>query len=135
MAAHGETVTFGEYERRCNRVAHLLRAAGLRRGDHVAVFMENNARMLEIEGGAERVGLYYTLINAYLAPDEVAYIITNSRSRLFFSSVAKREVAEAAAELCPQLERLLMAGLETPAGRWEPYEASVAGWPAEPAAG
>jgi len=132
MAAGGETVTFGEYERRCNRVAHLLRAAGLRKGDHVAVFMENNARMLEIQGGAERVGLYYTLINAYLAPDEVAYIITNSRSRLFFSSVAKREVAEAAAELCPQLERLLMAGLEAPAGRWEPYEASVAGWPPEP---
>ncbi|HUJ65842.1 MAG TPA: AMP-binding protein, partial [Acidimicrobiales bacterium] len=52
MAADGETVTFGEYERRCNRVAHLLRGAGLRRGDHVAVFMENNARMLEIEGGA-----------------------------------------------------------------------------------
>jgi long-chain acyl-CoA synthetase len=134
MASDGLTLTFAEYERRCNRVAHLLRDAGLRRGDHVSVFMENNASMLEIEGGAERVGLYYTLINAYLAPEEVAYILTNSRSQLFFSSVAKRQVAQSAADLCPQIERLLMAGLESPSGQWEPYEAAVAGFPSDPVA-
>jgi long-chain acyl-CoA synthetase len=134
MASDGQTLTFAKYERRCNRVAHLLRDAGLRRGDHVSVFMENNASMLEIEGGAERVGLYYTLINAYLAPEEVAYILTNSRSQLFFSSVAKRQVAQQAADLCPQIERLLMAGLETPSGQWEPYEAAVAGFPSDPVA-
>ncbi len=41
MGGTGETVTFAEYEAASNRVAHLLRAAGLRRGDHIAVFMEN----------------------------------------------------------------------------------------------
>ena len=132
MATTGETITYAQYEQRCNRVAHLLRAAGIRRGDHISVFMENHPRMVEIEGAAERIGLYYTLVNAYLAADEVAYIVTNSRSRLFFSSVAKRDVAEPAAELCPQLERLLMVGLEAPSGRWEPYEAAAAGWPSEP---
>ncbi|MGH9114988.1 MAG: AMP-binding protein, partial [Acidimicrobiales bacterium] len=84
----------------------------------------------EIEGAAERVGLYYTLVNAYLAPDEVAYIVSDSRSKLFFTSVAKRDVAEAAAAQCPRLERMLMVGLEAPAGRWEPYETAAAAWPA-----
>ena len=28
--------------------------------------------MLEIEGGAERTGPYFTMINTYLAADEVA---------------------------------------------------------------
>src|SRR6202034_2727377 len=65
MASSGETVTFGEFEARSNRVAHLLRDAGLRRGDHVAVFIENSPQLLEIEGGAERVGLYYSLIHTY----------------------------------------------------------------------
>ena len=65
------------------------RAAGLQRGDHIAVYMENSARMLEIEGAAERTGLYFTLINTYLAPDEVAYILTNSKSRMLFSSAAR----------------------------------------------
>ena len=132
MAASGETVTFGEYERRCNQVAHLLRAMGLQPGDHISVFMENNPWMLEIEGGAERVGLYYTLVNAYLAPDEVAYIVTNSRSRVFFSSVAKRDVAEAAARACPQLERLFMAGIEVESGKWEPLGEVLDALPAGP---
>jgi long-chain acyl-CoA synthetase len=113
-------------------VARLLRAAGLQRGDHISVFMENSARMLEIEGGAERTGLYFTLINRYLAPDEVAYIVTNSRSRLLFSSAAMRDVAEAAAAHCPQLERMLITGPDAPPAGWDSYEAAVAGCPAEP---
>ncbi len=116
MASSGETVTFAEYERECNRFAHLLRAAGLQRGDHISILMENSPRMLEVEGGAERAGLYYTLVNGYLASDEVAYIVTNSRSRALVSSVAKRDVAERAATDCPQLERLLMVGLDAPVG-------------------
>src|SRR5689334_15730990 len=75
MANSGEVVTFRQYEERANQLAHLYRAQGLRKRDHVAFFFENNPRMLECEGGAERSGLYYTCINSYLAPDEVAYII------------------------------------------------------------
>ena len=61
-------------------MAHLYRAQGLQRNDHVAFFIENNPRMLECEGGAERTGLYYTCINSYLSPDEVAYIINDSEA-------------------------------------------------------
>jgi long-chain acyl-CoA synthetase len=135
MGGSGETVTFGEYEARCNQVAHFLRAAGLRRGDHISVFMENQPRMLEIEGGAERVGLYYTLINTYLAPDEVAYIVANSCSRLLFSSAARRQVAEAAAAQCPGLERMLITGPGAPPAGWESYEAAVADCPRDPVPG
>ena len=132
MASSGETVTFGEFEERCNRVARLLRDAGLRRGDHVAVFMENSPQMLEIEGGAERAGLYYTLINTYLGVDEVAYIVANSRARVLFSSAAKREVAQAAAAKCPGLERLLMTGPGPLPGGWLSYDAAVAGYSVAP---
>jgi len=132
MATTGETVTFGEFEARANRAAHLLRAAGLKRGDHIAIFMENSTRMLEIEGGAERTGLYYTLINTYLGPDEVAYIVTNSRSRLLVSSQARRPVAQAAAVNCPDLERMLMTGGNDVPEGWESYEAAIAQYPTDP---
>jgi len=132
MGATGDTVTFAEYEAHCNQIAHLLRSAGLQRGDHIAVFMENSIPMLEIEGAAERTGLYYTLINSHLAPDEVAYIITNSAARLLFSSAAKREVAERAAAKCPQLERLFMTGSDLPPDGWESFDAAVAGLPSGP---
>ena len=101
MGISGETLSYAEFEARANQVAHFLRSAGLQPGDHISVFTENSTRMLAIEGGAERTGLFYTLINSYLAPDEVAYIVTNSRSRLLFSSQAKRDVAVAAFEAPP----------------------------------
>jgi long-chain acyl-CoA synthetase len=135
MATSGETVTFGEYESRCNRAAHLLRAAGLKRGDHIAVLIENSPQLLEIEGAAERTGLYFTLINTYLAPDEVAYIITNSRARLLFTSPARRDVAVAAAAQCPDLERRLITGTGDPPEGWESCDAAVAGYPDTPVPG
>jgi acyl-CoA synthetase (AMP-forming)/AMP-acid ligase II len=132
MATSGETVTFGEYETCANRVAHLLRDAGLRRGDHVAVLMENGPLLLEIEAGAERVGLYFTLVNTYLSADEVAYIVTNSQAKVLFSSAAKREVAAAAAAKCPGLERMFMTGSGPLPDGWESYAAAVAGYPGDP---
>jgi long-chain acyl-CoA synthetase len=136
MAGTGETVTFAAYEAGCNRVAQFLRAAGLQRGDHIAVFMENSPRLLMIEGGAERAGLYFTLINTYLAAEEAAYIIGNSRSRLLFSSAARQPVAAAAAAKCDGLERRLMSGRhdrpdDVPDG-WEDFDAVMAGFPADP---
>ena len=132
MASSGETITFSEYEARCNRVAHLLRDSGLRRGDHIAVLMENSPQMLEIEGGAERVGLYFTLINAHLSADEVAYIVANSQSSALFSSAAKREVAEAAAANSPGLKRMFMTGDGPLPDGWESYDALAASFPGSP---
>src|SRR5687767_1655153 len=93
MATSGEAVTFAEYEARCNRLAHYFRDIGLQRTDHVAFFMENNPRMLEAEGAAERAGLYFTCINSYLAADEVSYIVNDCQAKVVISSAGKRSVA------------------------------------------
>jgi long-chain acyl-CoA synthetase len=132
MAGTGALTTFKEYEERANRAAHLLRVAGLQRGDHISIFMENCPQMLEIQAAAERTGLYYTLVNSHFSPEEVAYIVTDSCSKVFFSSVANSEVAQAAAEQSPKVERLFMAGVGSARGRWEPYEEAVATFPSEP---
>ena len=42
--------------------------------------MENHARYVECCAAGERSGLYYTCINSYLQPEEVAYLLENSRS-------------------------------------------------------
>jgi long-chain acyl-CoA synthetase len=132
MASSGETVTFGDFEARSNRVAHLLRDAGLRRGDHIAVYIENSPQLLEIEGGAERAGVYYSLINTYLGADEVAYIVANSQAKVLFSSAARRQVAEAAAAQCTGLSRMLMTGPGPQPAGWEPYDTVISGYPEVP---
>ena len=108
MANTGETVSYAEFEARTNRLAHLLRAQGLNKGDHYAMFMENNNRYLECCGAGERSGLYYTCINSYLTADELAYIVNNSQSQLLVTSRAKLAVAQAALAQCPAVKLCLV---------------------------
>ncbi|MDP7549272.1 MAG: AMP-binding protein, partial [Alphaproteobacteria bacterium] len=108
MAESGETVSYGEYEARCNRLAHLLRDQGLQREEHYAIFMENNARYMESCGAGERAGLYYTCVNSYLTADELAYIVNNSESQILITSQSRREVALAAMGQCPDLRLCLV---------------------------
>ena len=79
MASSGETITYRELEERQNRLAHLFRARGLQRLDHIAIFMENHARYVECCGAGERSGLYFTCINSFLTPEELAYIVAPQR--------------------------------------------------------
>jgi len=132
MATTGETITFAEFESAANRFAHLYRDLGLRRGDHVAFFMENNPRMLEAEGGAERSGLYFTCVNSYLSADEVAYIVNDSESQVVVSSVAKREVAAQVPARCPGVKRWLM--VDGTVDGYERCEDAVAAYPSTPIA-
>ena len=47
MAGSGEQLTYAELDARSAQLAQLLWAAGLRPGDHVSIFMENNIRYFE----------------------------------------------------------------------------------------
>ena len=108
MAASGESVSYKEFETRTNRLAHLLRARGLKRLDHFAIFMENNSRYLESCGAGERAGLYYTCTNSFLTPDELAYILTNSESQVLITSRGKVDIALKALTQCPQVRVCLV---------------------------
>lgn len=108
MARSGETIDYRELEARSNRLAHLLRALGLRRLDHYAIFMENHPRYIECCAAGERSGLYYTAVNSFLNAGEVAYIVNNSLSRALIASEAKREIALAALRDCPKVELCLI---------------------------
>ena len=134
MAGSGETVTYAEYEARTNRLARLLRAHGLKRLDHYSIFMENNSRYLESCGAGERSGLYYTCINSYLTPDELAYIVNNSESKAVITSRAKRDVAMAAIRQCPKVTLCLIVDGTGDDGPFVDYATAVGRWPDTPIA-
>jgi len=139
MAGTGEVVTYGEYEARTNRLAHLLRAEGLQALDHYSVFMENHPRYLETCGAGERSGLHYTCINSHLTAEEVAYIVDNSESRVLITSRAKAAVALEALDACPRVVRCLVVdGADLAAARGDDrvvdFETAVAPFPSTPIA-
>jgi long-chain acyl-CoA synthetase len=134
MAQTGEVVTYAELEARTNRLAHLLRARGLRRLDHYAIFMENNARYIESCSAGERTGLYYTCVNSFLTAEEVAYILDNSESRVLITSEAKREVALAALRSCPKIELCLIVDGKGDGAHVQNLDQATAAYPATPVA-
>ena len=134
MARSGETITYRQLEERSNRLAHLLRAVGLERGDHYAVFMENHPRYVECDAAGGRAGLYYTNVNSYLTPGELAYIVRSSLSRVLITSEAKREVALAAMAECPKVELCLVVDGPSHGPRIRNLDEATAPFPATPIA-
>jgi len=125
MAGSGETLTYHALEARTNQGAQLLRALGLRTGDVVAIFMENNIRYLEVCWAAQRSGLYYTCISSRLTAGEVEYIVRDSGAKLL---VASHELAMVAAELTaalPDVNRFMVGGKIEGFRSWEETAAAM----------
>ncbi|MBC8340108.1 MAG: AMP-binding protein, partial [Proteobacteria bacterium] len=126
-AQSGEVITYSELDARSNQLAQLLWAQGLRRGDHIAVFMENNLRYFEVAWAALRSGLYITTVNRYLTAPEAGYIVDDCGAKVLVSSRAVHEVAAEIPDLATKCERFLVVdGPPTASSeRFEHYEASL----------
>ncbi len=110
MAGTLETVTYRQLEERSNQGAHLFRGLGLKPGDVIALFMENNARYLEICWAAQRAGLYYTCISSRLTASEVDYIVGDCGAQVFITSAGQAELAKELVDLMPGVGHRLMVG-------------------------
>ena len=107
-AATNEVLTYGQLDARSNQLAHFFHEKGLRRNDHVAIFMENNLRFFEVAWAALRSGLYITTINRYLTAEEAAYIVNDSGAKALVSSYAMSAAASELGSLIPGCPNLLM---------------------------
>ena len=120
MASTGETLSYGELERRSVQLAHVLHETGLRPGDVVALLTENSLRAFEVYWAALRSGLYITAVNYRLKPDEVAYIVSDSGATALIVSAEQAATAEAIAGLTTGVKlRLAFGGPVTGHGSYE----------------
>jgi long-chain acyl-CoA synthetase len=126
----GRTLTYRQLEEASNQVAHLFRAAGLQRGDHIAFVLENRAELFVVAWGAQRSGLYYTAASTRLGVDELQYIVEDCGARVL---IASAETLPTASQVtAPNVElRVLVDGT---ADGWEPLESLMAAHPTTPIA-
>jgi long-chain acyl-CoA synthetase len=93
-ASTGETVSYRELDERSNKLAHLLYDHGLRRGDHLALMLENHPIFLEVAWACLRSGIYFTPINRHLSATEAAYIVDDCDARVLVASAALEQSGE-----------------------------------------
>jgi long-chain acyl-CoA synthetase len=130
MDGSGFTQTFAELDAAANRLSRLLRAAGLKPGDHVAMCMENHDRYLEVVWGCHYAGLVYTCASSRLQANELEYIINDCGARAYITSKYKADQAVEVLSTTPNVELRLM--LDGTIDGYENYEAAVAEHPPEP---
>jgi len=110
LVPNGETVTYRELDERSNQAAHLWRSLGLKRGDGIAILMENNARYYELAWACDRSGLYFTCVSSRLSAAEAAYIVRDSGAGVLLSSKSLLEVARGVAAEIPELPVYVVDG-------------------------
>ena len=134
MGGSGETLTFAELEAGSARLANYLRAAGLQRGDVVALVSDNTARVYEVYWAAQRSGLYVTAVNHHLSAPETAYIVRDCGAKALVVSAGVAGLAAAVEDHVDVPVRLAFGGEIPGASSYSDYDAELAGVSAEPPA-
>ena len=113
-AGTGTAITWAELDRRSSQLARLCHdELGLRRGDHIAILMENHLSYFEVMWAALRSGLYLTTINRYLTTEEAGYILDDCGAQVLVASQAMAGTASGLSAHAPNVRRWLMVGEPT----------------------
>jgi malonyl-CoA/methylmalonyl-CoA synthetase len=79
---NGAEFTFGDIERRSNRVAHALRGHGLIKGDRLCVYLGNRVELIDIYLACIKLGVIFVPINILYRDREIAHITNDAEPRL-----------------------------------------------------
>jgi len=126
IAESGETITRKQLDDHSMQASQLFRHLGLKRGDHIAILLENHPAMLQICLAAQRSGLYFTAISYRLQQEEVQYIVTDCQAKVFISS---KSLANVVGEL--NLEHCHSFMVDGVVAGFDAWEEAVAEMPIE----
>jgi len=139
MAGSGRSLTYRELDERSLRLAQHLRAAGLRRGDVVALVSDNTPEAYEVYWAALRSGLYITAVNNHLSADEMTYIVNDCGAKALVISARVPTAAAVRADAIPPdgVHRLVFGAdgstpAPDPALGYADYETALAAASTEP---
>ena len=121
VMADGGRTSFRALDNGSIALANALHARGLRRGDVVAILLENRPEFFVAAWAAQRLGLYWVPVNWHLKADEVRYILSDSGSQLLISSSMNAAAATIAAQ---EAGCMLRIDVDDPAD-WQPVTAAM----------
>ena len=81
----GAEYTFGEMDRRSNRLAHLLLARGFVPGDRLCVYLANCVEMIDLFLACVKTGVIFVPINILYRGREIAHIVEDAEPRAVVS--------------------------------------------------
>ncbi|MFG2960728.1 long-chain fatty acid--CoA ligase [Streptomyces sp. NPDC048291] len=123
LISGGQATDYGTLHARTTRLAHALRALGIRRGDRVAYLGPNHPAYLETLFAAGVLGAVFVPLNTRLAGPEIAYQLGDSGARALLYGPSHAGLVAGLpgttdvrtyAEVGPEYEELLSAAPDDP---------------------
>lgn len=126
-------VTYAEMERRSRSVAAGLQAAGLTKGDRIAIAAPNQVEWLELFFGAVRAGMVVVTLNVRYRESELEYMLGQSGAKAVVSSARLGDFDyesfyDGLASRLPTVEHYYFIGGSQPGKRFEDLYADPAGF-------
>lgn len=103
-----QSLTFAEVDEAANRLAHVLAGLGAGRGARVGLLVANGIWSIPVDFGCLKAGAARVPLNARLAADEQARMLTATGVRLLVHSTS---LADRAGELAARVDGLRLASL------------------------
>ncbi len=100
-----------------NKIAQALLADNLKKGDRVAIFMNNSLDVVVGLFGILKAGGIFIIINTTAKTEKLAYILNNSRASVLIASKQNLPVIAGACNNTPSLKDIYMAGKDIPSGQ------------------
>ena len=101
LIGEASSFTWHELDAYANRVAHWAISKGLKRGDIVALLMENRPEFIATWLGLSRIGVVTAMLNTNLTGDRLAHCLREADAAFW---IVGAELAEAAETALPELE-------------------------------
>jgi len=113
----GHTHTFGDIERRANRMANVLRARGLERGDRLSVYLPNRLEFIDLYLACIKLGVIFNPINILYRDREITHILNDAEPKAVVSESplpapawSPQELADAALHASEERPRVTLDG-------------------------
>lgn len=102
--------TYGELGRRSQAVAGALRKRGIRRGDRVALFLDNGVDFVAGMVASLTLGAVFMPINPSTKEDKLAYMLGDARASALLTHESLSQVWAPAVASTASLQTVLLAG-------------------------
>jgi 4-hydroxybenzoate-CoA ligase len=110
----GETLTYGELQARCNRMANLLATYNLPRESRVALLLLDTVDFPVAFWGAIKAGVVPVCLNTLLTAEQYAYILGDSRAKALFVSAPLLPAVQPILGQLPFLKHIFVSGGDAP---------------------
>ncbi|HNQ02432.1 MAG TPA: AMP-binding protein [Syntrophales bacterium] len=110
LVHRGDRLTYDEINRKANQIARLLNSQGIRRGDRVAIFLDNSSESVISLFGILKADAVFLMLSPQLKGPKLAYILDNCGAKAFISDTGKIRSVSEVIPSAQALEAVILTG-------------------------